>query len=59
VPGYHQFTMDDTTGGCRVLSEERFRGPLAPLLRPVKGVIEARVIEFLSRLRSAAEAAAL
>ncbi len=58
VPGYHQFTMEDTTDGCRVLSEERFRGPLAPLLQPVKGLIAARVIEFLSRLKGAAEAAA-
>jgi len=58
VPGYHQFTMEDTADGCCVLSEERFKGPLAPLLRPVKGLIQANVIEFLSRLRGAAEATA-
>jgi len=53
VPGYHRFTLEDIPGGCRVLSEEEFRGPLALLLRPVKGIIEGRVIEFLSRLRGA------
>lgn len=58
VPGYHQFTMEDTAGGCRVLSDERLRGPLAPLFQPVKGLIAARVKEFLSRLKAAAEAAA-
>jgi hypothetical protein len=57
IPGYHQFTMEDTTDGCRVLSDERFRGPLAPLLQPVKGLIAARVMEFLSRLKGASEAA--
>lgn len=53
VSGYHRFTLEDIPEGCRVLSEEEFREPLALLLRPVSSIIEGRVIEFLSRLRGA------
>lgn len=56
VPGYHRFTFKELPEGCRVLSEEEFHGPLTLLIRPVRGIIEARVVEFLARLRGAAAA---
>ena len=56
VPGYHRFTLEDIPEGCHVLSEEELRGPLALLLRPLRTIIKGRVVDFLSCLRSAAEA---
>jgi hypothetical protein len=56
VSGYHRFTLEDIAQGCCLLSEEEFRGPLALVLRPVRRIIERRVIEFLACLSSAAEA---
>lgn len=56
VSGYHRFTLEDIPEGCHVLSEEEFRGPLALLLRPLRTIIEGRVVDFLSCLKSAAEA---
>jgi hypothetical protein len=53
VPGYHQFTLEDIPGGCRILSEEEFRGPFALFLWPVMRIIEGRAVEFLFRLRDA------
>jgi hypothetical protein len=53
VPGFHQFTLKETTEGCRVLSEEEFRRPFGLLLWPMRSMFQGRVVEFLSYLKSA------
>jgi hypothetical protein len=57
VPGYHRFTMEEVAGECLVLSEEQFHGLRAPFLRPARGLIKARVLDFLSCLADAAASA--
>ena len=53
VPGFHRFTLKETTEGCRVLSEEEFRRPFGLLLWPMRSMFQGRVVEFLSCLRGA------
>jgi hypothetical protein len=55
VSGFHRFTLQETPEGCHVLSEEEFRRPLALLLWPMRSMFHRRVVEFLSRLKSATD----